>query len=128
MPLTTETTEQNGWGGAGRGQGRKPLNGKSKMVRITVTLSEEDVALLDHLSPLMRDEKGVRARSRSEGVRWALRALHRETKALMAEANRIEAEAAADPSLIVTEEELERAIAAKVAAMQNAGIAVHVEN
>lgn len=115
-------------GGAGRGQGRKPLNGKAKTVRITVTLTEDDLALLDDLSPYVANTEGVRERNRSEGVRWALRALQQENKTLLTEVQRIKAAIAADPTLTVTEEELEREIAAKVAAMSKGESSGHVEN
>jgi metal-responsive CopG/Arc/MetJ family transcriptional regulator len=128
MQLTNVAKKNNGWGGAGRSQGRKPLNGEAKMMRITVTLAEEDVALLDRLSPFMPGEDGVRVRSRSEGVRWALRALQRENETLLAEVARMKAEIEADPSLTVTDEELERDIAAKIAAMKNGESSTHVEN
>lgn len=128
MQLTSEAKKNNRWGGAGRGQGRKPLNGEAKTMRITVTLTEEDVTLLDRLSPFMLGEDGVRVRSRSEGVRWALRALQRENKALLAEVAQMKAEIEADPSLTVTDEELERDIAAKMAAMKNGESSIHVEN
>lgn len=122
----TQVTEGNGRGGAERGQGRHPLNGKSKTVRITISLTEDDVAFLDSLK-----YGGMQTvnQNRSAGVRWALRALHRENKALLSEVRRIQAEIEADPSQIVTEEELERDIAAKVAATaQQAKLADYVEN
>jgi len=124
--IMTQVAEGNGRGGAGRGQGRHPLNDQNKTVRITITLTEDDLAFLDTIK-----HGGTQTvdQNRSAGVRWALRAFRREQKALLAEAHRIKAEIETDPLLIVTEEELERDIAAKVAAMtQQAKLADHVEN
>lgn len=123
-----QTTSQTviGRDSAGRGQGRRPLNGEAKTVRITITLTEDDLALLDSIKH--GGERTIEQK-RSAGVRWALRAFRREQKALLAEVQRSKAEIEADPSLIVTEEELEREIAAKIAVMaQQAKPDDHVEN
>ncbi|MFN8493857.1 MAG: hypothetical protein U0350_40035 [Caldilineaceae bacterium] len=98
MPATTNTQTSR----AKRNQGRKPLSDAEKTVRITITLTETDLALLEKISP-----NG----NLSEGVRWALRAQQREAKVLLAEALRVSAEA--DPVGWVSDEELTRDIEAK---------------
>jgi len=102
-------------GGPNRNQGRRTLNRNTKTVRITITLTEAELAYLDRLSPLQPGG----TRNHSEGVRSALRAHQRETKELLAEAKR-----RSDSSPMISDEELERDIAAKIAARA----AVHVEN
>ena len=100
-------------GGPGRNQGRRTLNRTAKTVRITITLTEAELAYLDSISP---------GANRSEGVRWALHAQQREAKVLLAEVSRLSSENSADPSLLVSDEDLERDILAKT----SSGVAVHV--
>ena len=83
------------------------VNGEEKRVQMLITLTEAEAALLD----------GVAQGNRSEGVRLALRAWRREQKARLAEVARIVAEVEADPSTLVSNDEVLRRLAAKKAAL-----------
>ena len=84
----------------------RPTLSSAATKRITITLTDEDLALLD----------GVSQGNRSDGVRLALRAWHREQTATLADVARIAAEVEADPSMLVSHEELMRRLSAKKAA------------
>jgi len=83
--------------------GRPLLNGDAPAQRITITITAEDLALLDEVS------NG----NRSEGVRLALRAL----RVQRVELKRIKARMEADPASIVSHEELQRRLTEKKAAL-----------
>lgn len=102
------------------------LNGNTsaaEKIRITVTLTAEELAFLDNMSPFYREGAHVGERNRSEGIRSALLAYKREVKELLALHRQRSAEMKADPSIAFSDNDLEIQIAAKIAAQ-----AVHVEN
>ena len=73
--------------------------------RITVALAPADIALLDEISH----------GNPSEGIRLALRAWRREAAARLNEAARIAAAIEADPTRVVSHDELQQRLATKKA-------------
>ena len=79
------------------------VNGEEKRMQILITLTEKDLALLDEMA------QG----NRSEGVHHALQAW----RAQVAELKRIKARMAADPTSVVSYEELLHRLAEKKATL-----------
>lgn len=98
------------------------ISPQSDTICITITLTKSDLAYLDHIA---RQD----THNRSDAVRRALHAFRREEKAFLDQIRRIKTEIALDPSLTTTDEELDRDVAAKVAATRAAPVEyLHVEN
>ena len=92
-------------------------------IQITITLSASELAYLDTISPKLTEDTNNPEHSRSIGVQRALLAYQRANADLLALHYQRSDAMKADPSLVVTDEELEAQIAAKIGAQ-----AVHVEN
>lgn len=93
------TVQTNGIHTEATKPGRPPLDAAGQLQSITITLTAEDLALLDEVG------KG----NYSEGVRLAVRTL----RAQRAELQRIMARLEADPSNVVPHDELQRRLAVK---------------
>lgn len=105
---------------------RAHLNGTppgTEAIQITITLSASELAYLDMISPKVPEGADQRERSRSVGMQRALLAYRRANAELLALHYQRSDAMKTDPSLVVTEEELEAQIAAKTGVQ-----AVHVEN